>query len=538
MIEILNKDLLGRVAKFRTKSGSVETPAFLPVVNPSKVLVSPRQLFEEFKCSIIIVNAYLLLKTQREGDIHDFLDFPGSIMTDSGAYQLLVYGQVDVSPSQIVHFQERIGSDLAVILDVPTGGHATYTQALATVEETVRRAKESITLRTRSDILWVAPVQGGTHPVLVAESAKELSKLDFSLFALGSPTQLMERYQFAQLVDLVMAARRNLPSHKPIHLFGAGHPMVFPLIVAMGCDMFDSAAYALYAQNDRMLTSDGTYRLNEVQENFCYCPTCKRYTISEMKRLEQRERAQILAEHNLHVCFHEIARIKQAIKEGRLWRLVESRLSSHPSLVDAMCRLSMNTSYIEQFSPISKKRALFMSTNWSLSQPEVVRHQTRVGSYSLPTSTRNLLLLMEAPRSRPYYSSPRYLEVERALEEFAPSMLDRLHIVFVSPYFGLVPFEISGVYPLTQNETPNSPPANWTTRISDHIFQYVENHNQYRGLVGFFPEEEGWRNLARLCARHLKKKMGFVVCVHDGFRRQSLRRIAYRIARVLQKERA
>jgi hypothetical protein len=44
--------------------------------------------------------------------------------------------------------------------------------------------------------------------------------------------------------------------------------------------------------------------------------------------------------------------------------------------------------------------------------------------------------------------------------------------------------------------------------------------------------------LARLCARRLKKKMGFVVCVHDGFRRQSLRRIAYRIARVLQKERA
>jgi 7-cyano-7-deazaguanine tRNA-ribosyltransferase len=476
----------------------------------------------------------LLLKTQKEGSIHDLLDFPGSIMTDSGAYQLLVYGQVDVSPSQIVHFQERIGSDLAVILDVPTGGYATYTQAQATVDETVRRARESITQRTRSDILWVAPVQGGTHPVLVAESAKQLSNLDFSLFALGSPTQLMERYQFAQLVDLVVAARQNLPSHKPIHLFGAGHPMVFPLIVAMGCDMFDSAAYALYAQNNRMLTSNGTYRLEEVQEDFCYCPACRRYTISEIKRLEQGERTQILAEHNLHICFYEIARIKQAIKEGRLWRLVESRLSSHPSLVDAMSRLSLNADYIEQFSPVSKRRALFISSDWSLFQPEVVRHQTRVGSYSLPANTRNLLVLMAVPRSRPYYSAPEYLQVEKVLEESVPRLLNRIHIIFVSPYFGLVPFEISGVYPLTQNETPRCPPANWVAQISDRLFQYIGRHDQYRALVGLFPEEESWRSFARLCTRRLKNQMRFLVCAHSDFRYHSLLRIAHRIGRMLQ----
>lgn len=533
MIEILSKDLLGRIARFRTKSGLVETPAFVPVINPSKLLVSPRRLFEKFKCSTIIANAYLLLKAQKEGDIHDFLDFPGSIMTDSGAYQLLIYGQVDVSPAEIVHFQERIGSDLAVILDVPTGGYATHKQAQTTIEETIRRAKESISLRTRSDILWVAPVQGGTHPDLVAESAKQLSELDFHLFALGSPTQLMEHYQFDQLVDLVVAARQNLPSHKPIHLFGAGHPMIFPLIVAMGCDMFDSAAYALYAQNDRMLTSDGTYRLDEVQEDFCYCPACRQYTVSEMRRLEQTKRAQILAEHNLHVCFYEIARIKQAIKEGRLWRLVESRLSSHPSLVDAMGRLCLNASYIEHFSPISKRRALFISTDWSLFQPEVVRHQTRVAYYNLPRSNHRILLLMEAPLARPYYSSPKYLQIERVLEEAAPELVDRIHIVFVSPYFGLVPFEISGVYPLTQNETPHSPPANWTTRIGEHLFRYLQQHDQYRALVGIFPEEDCWRSFACLCTRGLKKRMDFLVCANSDFRYQSLLRIVRRIRPIL-----
>lgn len=534
MIEILHKDLLGRIARFRTKSGLVETPAFIPVINPSKLLVSPRRLFEEFKCSTIIANAYLLLKAQKEGDIHDFLHFPGSIMTDSGAYQLLIYGQVDVSPSEIIHFQERIGSDLAVILDVPTGGHATYKQAQTTVEETIRRAKESISLRTRSDILWVAPVQGGTHTDLVVESAKQLSKLDFSLFALGSPTQLMEQYQFGQLVDLIFAARQNLPSHKPIHLFGAGHPMIFPLIVAMGCDLFDSAAYALYAQNDRILTSDGTYRLDEVQEDFCYCPACRKYTISEMKRLEQTERARIIAEHNLHVCFYEIARIKQAIKEGRLWRLLESRLSSHPSLVDAMSRLCLNANYIEHFSPVSKRRALFISSEWSLFQPEVVRHQTRVASYSLPGNNRSILLLMKAPLSRPYYSASEYLQIERVLQESVPKLLNRIHIVFISPYFGLVPFEISGVYPLTQNETPHLQPGNWTTRISEHLFRYLQQHDEYRALVGIFPEDDCWRSLARLCSGRLKKQMDVLVCAHSDFRHQSLLRIVRRLGQILQ----
>jgi 7-cyano-7-deazaguanine tRNA-ribosyltransferase len=533
MIEILSKDLLGRIAKFKTKSGLVETPAFVPVINPLKLLVSPRRLFEEFKCSTIIANAYLLLKAQREGDIHDFLDFPGTIMTDSGAYQLLVYGQVDVNPREIVRFQEHVGSDLAVILDVPTGGHSTYRQAQATVEETIRRAKESISLRSKSDILWVAPVQGGTHTDLVEESARQLSKLDFAVFALGSPTQLMEQYRFGQLVDLVLAARRNLPNDKPIHLFGAGHPMIFPLIVAMGCDMFDSAAYALYAQNDRMLTSDGTYRLDEVQEDFCFCPACRKHTISETKKLEQMERAQVLAEHNLHACFHEIARIKQAIKEGRLWRLLESRLSSHPSLVDAMNRLCLNANYLEQFSPITKRRALFISSDWSLFQPEVVRHQTRVASYRLPNN-RDILLLMKSPVSRPYHSAPEYLEVEAVVEKSMPGLLDRIHLMFISPYFGLVPLEISGVYPLTQNEAPSHVSGNWVTRVGEQLVGYLRLHNQYHALVGVFPKDDIWKTFGELCTKKLKKRIKPLAFTYSESHHQSLLQAFSRVGHILQ----
>ncbi len=58
----------------------------------------------------------------------------------------------------------------------------------------------------------------------------------------------MEAYRFSDLVEVVMAAKKGLGPGAPVHLFGAGHPMVFALAAAMGCDLFDSAAYALFAR--------------------------------------------------------------------------------------------------------------------------------------------------------------------------------------------------------------------------------------------------------------------------------------------------
>jgi 7-cyano-7-deazaguanine tRNA-ribosyltransferase len=102
-------------------------------------------------------------------------------MTDSGAYQLLTYGDVEVAPSEIVNFQEKIGSDIGVILDVPTGGYEKRDRAIFTVEETIRRARELARIRKRDDILWVGPVQGGTFPDLVEHSAREMGTLGFDI---------------------------------------------------------------------------------------------------------------------------------------------------------------------------------------------------------------------------------------------------------------------------------------------------------------------------------------------------------------------
>src|SRR4030042_7088524 len=276
--EVKEKDLLARIGKLKTKSGTVETPLLFPVINPNIQPVPPRRLKEEFGFEAIITNAYILKKrfqnTPIQQGLHKFLDYDGAIMTDSGAYQILVYGEVDVSQAEIVAYQEGIGSDIATILDIPTGWKVNKENAAKTVAETLRRAKAFFQTKTRSDILWVGPVQGGRHLDLVAKSAVAMEKLPFQIHALGSPTEVMESYRFDVLVDMIMTAKMNLPLERQLHLFGAGHPMMFSLAVSLGCDAFDSAAYALYAKENRYMTENGTWRLNELDYFPCQCPKC------------------------------------------------------------------------------------------------------------------------------------------------------------------------------------------------------------------------------------------------------------------------
>lgn len=193
--EIKEKDLLARIGKLRTKSGTLETPLLFPVINPIVQPISPRNIREEFGFEALITNAYILKKHAEnqpaKNGLHSFLDFDGTIMTDSGAYQILVYGDIEVTPKEIVEYQEQIGSDIATILDIPTGWEVTENCARKTVAETLKRAKEFLAFKARDDILWVGPVQGGKYLNLVAKSAKEMGKLPFQIYALGSPTEVL-----------------------------------------------------------------------------------------------------------------------------------------------------------------------------------------------------------------------------------------------------------------------------------------------------------------------------------------------------------
>ena len=474
--EVRNRDLLARIGRLRTKSGVVETPVYLPVINPSKQQVTPGELREVFKCEALITNAYILKRQFGEEPIqeglHRFLGFPGVIMTDSGAYQALVYGEVKTNPEEIVRYQEEIEADIATILDVPTGWGVSKDHAQTTVNETLKRAMELEALKRREDIAWVGPIQGGRYLDLVAFSARETGKLSFEIHALGSPTRVMEQYLFDLLVDMILTSKMNLPPNRPLHLFGAGHPLMFSLAVAMGCDLFDSAAYSIYARENRYMTEYRTFRLSELEYLPCSCSVCTSMDLRDLRDMPDEDRGEALARHNLHVCFSEIRKIKQAIIEGRLWEHVEMRATGHPSLLQALKKLRSYSDYIEQHSPVSKRRGIFYLGPVGLSRPEITRHRKRILERYSPPQTADTLVLLPYFRRRLHKEKRLYRRLNEEVRKLAREA-STVHICIYLAPFGITPIELEDVYPLSQTETAYPPDAETLNYVTDQIKQYI-----------------------------------------------------------------
>jgi 7-cyano-7-deazaguanine tRNA-ribosyltransferase len=503
--EVKDKDLLARIGKLKTKNGVIETPLLFPVINPRIQPISPKRIETEFGLDALITNAYILKKhfqdqPIREG-LHRFLGFNGAIMTDSGAYQILVYGDVEVAPKEIVAYQEQIDTDIATILDWPTGWKVTEAYAQKTVKETIKRARQLSKIKTRDDILWVGPVQGGKYLDLVAESARQMGKLPFQIHALGSPTEVMERYRFDVLVDMIMAAKMNLPFDRPLHLFGAGHPFMFALAIALGCDFFDSAAYAIYARQNRYMTENGTHRLNELTYFPCACPKCAKTTPKQALELDENDRQVFLAEHNLHVCIAELKRIKQAIKDGRLWEHLEMRAHAHPSLLQALKRLKTYEDYIEKHSPIVKPSGLFFFNNVGLARPEIVRHRKRLEDRYLPPKKAKTLLLVPQTLMKPFHKSQEFKQIEHKLEQCSRDA----HVCFYTAPFGVVPIELDEVYPLSQHETAMPLDKETVDYVANQVTNYIQR-TDYRKVI-LVNDTENWnKTILKACKKACQRK--------------------------------
>lgn len=476
--EIHERDLAGRIGVLKTKTATIETPALFPVVNHVKSLV-PIKTISRIGYQQIIANAYLISKhskrTAIRKGIHRLLGFGGAIMTDSGAYQILSHGHVEVEPSEIIRFQEAIGSDIAVILDIPTPSNASRNEAEESVEITIERAKQSIKQRKRKDILWSGPVQGGNHTDLVEKSAQAMAKLPFDIYAIGSPTTIMEQYQYSNLVDLVTTAKRHLPLQTPVHLFGAGHPAMFALAVAMGCDLFDSAAYALYARDGRYLTADGTLHLEDLGDLPCECPICVNTTPKDLTGLDEQRREQSLAEHNLYVSIREVKQIKQAIRRGTLWELLRMRCTTHPRLWEGFLRLTQYAEELEKTDPLPTphQAGITFVGPQDLSRPEVLRHQARLLTNYQPPESRDVLLLIPEVDMR-RAGLPRNLE--EALGDLSPALV---HVCIYSVAFGVIPSELVETFPLSQHILSGIDEQVSNKKMGDSIMEYISKHKRH-----------------------------------------------------------
>jgi 7-cyano-7-deazaguanine tRNA-ribosyltransferase len=380
--DVRRKDAAGRIGRLLVNGREVETPALLPVYNPTRETIPVKELAGKFGAQALMANSYMLLKNEELKErvlsqgIHKLMGFDGVVATDSGSYQLMVYGAVDTSNAEIIRFQEEIGSDIGSFLDIPTPPDTYKPRAKEQLKTTLLRAKEA----TGAKFVVNAAIQGGKYPDLRAEAAREISR-DFGLVAVGGIVPLMESYRLAELVHVIAAAKENMPLDRVVHAFGLGHPMVFPMAALLGCDLFDSAAYALYAQDGRYMTDTGTVKLEELEYVSCTCPVCSEHGI-RLKRLYGDDQVAAVARHNLHVSFAMVGRIKQAIAEGGLWELVCLQARAHPAMMKALDAVMGHSGWIAGLDPISKRTQFYRTGRESERRSEVLNAGERLARVS------------------------------------------------------------------------------------------------------------------------------------------------------------
>jgi len=437
--EVKESDLLGRIGTLRVGGKSIETPYLFPVIHPVSQIIPTGDL-RSMGFAGLMTNSYIIYSRSRERalreGIHKLLDFDGVFMTDSGGYQVLEYGDLGIGYRDVAAFQSGIGSDVAVTLDRPTGYPQERPVAHDTVGYSLGNALATLKEFGESRTVWVGPIQGGLYLDLVAKSARSLVAGGFQFLALGSPVQVMENYMFADLVRMVMAAKRVIPYAIPLHLFGAGHPLTMSLAVALGCDTFDSASYAIFARTGRYMSRSGVMTLKTMKYLPCSCPVCTKTSVGGLLDLDHQERTRRLSIHNLYVLREELEACKEAITEGRLWDLVEERSMAHPRLREAFLEMTKFSRDLIPGTPALKERGLFVRSAGDLMRPELLAAQRRLSQVSRRDSSVAVIT------SEMTAGEPRAKRGKKGAED-----VYRNH-----PILGPYPAELQYLYPFSQTE--------------------------------------------------------------------------------------
>ena len=349
-------DGAARAGILRTAHGEVRTPAFMPVGTKATVkAVDPDEL-RAVGAQMILGNTYHLHFRPGEetiaqlGGLHAFMGWDGPILTDSGGFQVFSLRDtlVDVdddgvtfrsvydgtperlTPELAARIQERLGSDVAMCLDIcPPAG-----VPRAELEEAVRRttlwAERQRDLPRAPGQLRFAIAQGGLDPELRRRSIDDLVPLDFDGYALGGLSVGEER---APMFDAVAEAAPLLPAAKPRYFMGIGDPEGVIEVIARGIDMFDCVLPTRTARTGSALTWEGRLNLRNARfardprplDESCGCPACSRFSRAYIRHLVNQQEIlglRLLSLHNLRFLLDLVAVARQAIERGELsqWR--------------------------------------------------------------------------------------------------------------------------------------------------------------------------------------------------------------------------
>ncbi len=328
------RDGSARTGKLRIRGYTVETPALLAVVDPDpKKQLVPLEEMKRMGIEVIMTSAYIAKRKVGKVNLKEFLGWDKVLYTDSGTFQAYSRG-AKVDPEESVRYQVEAGVDIVTPVDLFSLPTDSFEEAKRKAEVSVERWRKARELAEEVS----APVQGGLYPSVRAWAARRYSELGARLLAVGGIVPLMEAYDFKSLVRVLIPVLSARPPEAAVHAFGAGHPLLFPLLVFLGVDLFDSAMYVLAAREGRYLTPFGTFRLEELykmREFPCDCPACSSVKPQELQNLSKEEQVKFLARHNLYVSVKMVKEMREKIKYGTFHKWALAFAHVHPRLYEA-----------------------------------------------------------------------------------------------------------------------------------------------------------------------------------------------------------
>ena len=356
--ELLKKQGRARRGQLQFDRGTVETPAFMPVGTYGTVKGMTPEEVKDTGAEILLGNTFhLWLRPGQEimklhGDLHDFMNWKGPILTDSGGFQVFSLGKTRKITEEGVHFrspvngdkifmdaeksmqiQYDLGSDVVMIFDECTPYPATHDEARISMERSIRwadRSRNEFDRQENPNALF-GIVQGGVYEDLRDVSVEALTKIGFDGFAVGGLAVGEPKEDMHRILEHTCP---QLPEDKPRYLMGVGKPEDLVEGVRRGIDMFDCVMPTRNARNGHLFVTGGVIKIRNAKHKVDTTPldpecdgyTCQNYSKSYLHHLDRCNEilgARLNTIHNLRYYQRIMASIRKALEEERFEQFVE-----------------------------------------------------------------------------------------------------------------------------------------------------------------------------------------------------------------------
>lgn len=355
--QLLATDGAARRGRVQARHGSIETPTFMPVGTYGTVKAMTPEELKGLGAEIILGNTFhLMLRPGHQviaelGGLHRFMHWSRPILTDSGGFQVFSLAklrkiteegvrfrspidgsEVRLTPEDSMDMQRALGSDIAMMFDDCTAWPATYEQARASMERSMRWAKRCVTYYYREGERDAAPgelfgiVQGGMYEDLRRESLSALLELDLPGLAVGGLAVGEPEPERLRVLEELLP---HMPIDRPRYLMGVGRPEDIVAAVLRGIDMFDCVMPTRHARNGHLFTGTGVINIrNAVHQRDpgpidpdCGCYTCRNYSRAYLRHLDRCNEilgSRLNTIHNLHFYLELMRQLRAAIEAGRV----------------------------------------------------------------------------------------------------------------------------------------------------------------------------------------------------------------------------